>query len=301
VRAWLFVFALITLTVGCGSSTNPSQRGASDAGTIEALWKESGESVALVPGTSDYSPGTVRVSFLVVDSQARVIAPPRADVWVARAMDAKPFAHTVARRERVGVPGIPEVGAPNVIYVARVRVPKPGTYYLLARPKGRVRIGAIQSLLVKSRSDSPEVGDRAPASRTPTIASGGGNLARLTTRVPPDRALLRYSVAESLAAHTPFVVTFATPRLCQSRICGPVVDVVDYVRRRSGGTPIRFIHVEVYRGNNPRNGWNRWMREWHLPTEPWTFLIARDGRVKTKFEAAVSAQELETAVNRFLR
>ncbi|HEY6606019.1 MAG TPA: hypothetical protein VIZ44_06705 [Gaiellaceae bacterium] len=300
-RACLVVLALITLTVGCGSSTNPSQGGASDPGTIEALWKKSGESVALVPGTSDYSPGDVRVSFLVVNSQARVIAPPRADVWVARAMNSHPFAHTIATREKVGVPGIPGVGAPNVIYVAHVPISTPGNYYLLARPIGPVHIGAIQSLPVKNRSQSPEVGDRAPASRTPTIASTGGNFARLTTRVPPDRALLRYSVADSLAAHAPFVVTFATPRWCQSRTCGPAVDVVDYVRRHSVGTPIRFIHVEVYRGNNPRKGWSRWMRQWHLTTEPWTFLVGRDGRIKARFEGAVSARELQSAVNRFLR
>jgi hypothetical protein len=300
VRAWLVVLALIT-TVGCGSSTNPSQRGASDPGTIEALWKRSGESVALVPGTSDYTPGDVRVSFLVVDSKARVIAPPRAEVWVARAMGSRPFAHTTARLERVGVPGRTEAGTPNVIYVVHVPVPKRGTYYLLARPLGTVRIGGIRSLAVKRHSKSPEVGERAPASRTPTLASEHGNLARLTTRVPPDRALLRYSVAGSLAAHVPFVVTFATPRWCQSRLCGPTVDVVDYVRRRLARTPIRFIHVEVYKGNTPRNGWNQWMREWHLPTEPWTFLVGRDGRVKAKFEGALGARELVSAVNEYLR
>jgi excisionase family DNA binding protein len=54
-----------------------------------------------------------------------VIAPSRADVWIARAMNARPFAHTIAMLERVGVPGIPEVGAPNVIYVAHVSIRKP--------------------------------------------------------------------------------------------------------------------------------------------------------------------------------
>ena len=125
-RARLVVLALITLTVGCGSSTNPSQGDAADPGTIEALWKKSGESVALVPGTSDYSAGDVRVSFLVVNSQARVIAPPRADVWVARAMSSRPFMHTTATLEQVGVPGTPETGAPKVIYVVHVRAREPG-------------------------------------------------------------------------------------------------------------------------------------------------------------------------------
>jgi hypothetical protein len=65
--------------------------------------------------------------------------------------------------------------------------------------------------------------------------------------------------------------------------------------------PDPFIHLEVYKGNNPRNGWSQWMRQWHLTTEPWTFLVGRDGRIKAKFEGAVSARELESAVDRFLR
>jgi hypothetical protein len=97
------------------------------------------------------------------------------------------------------------------------------------------------------------------------------------------------------------VVTFATPRYCSSRTCGPVVDVVDQVRRRFKGTAIRFIHVEIYRDNDPRKGENEWVREWHIPSEPWTFLVGRNGRIKAKFEGAVSSRELEAAVRRFLQ
>jgi hypothetical protein len=41
---------------------------------------------------------------------------------------------------------------------------------------------------------------------------------------------------------------------------------------------------------------NRWVREWHLPSEPWTFLVGRDGRIKGKFDGSVSVRELEHAV-----
>ena len=118
--------------------------------------------------------------------------------------------------------------------------------------------------------------------------------------MPPDRALLRNSIAGSLAAHKPFVVTFATPRFCTSRTCGPVVDVVDYVRRRFAARGVRFIHVEVYTKNRPALGYNRWMRQWGLRTEPWTFLVGRDGRIEAKFEGSVSAAELEAAIRRLL-
>jgi hypothetical protein len=112
--------------------------------------------------------------------------------------------------------------------------------------------------------------------------------------------MLHDSVASSLRAHKPFVLVFATPRWCQSQICGPVVDVVDAARKRFAGRGIRFIHVEIYRDNNPAKGFNRWVREWHLPSEPWTFLVGADGRIKAKFEGAVSVAELSAAIRRYL-
>jgi hypothetical protein len=301
VRASLAVLALIALTVGCGSDTSTSKRGAPTPGSLEALWRSSGESVALIPGTSDYSPGELRVSFLVVNRRGRVIAPKQAQVWLARSLSEKPFARGTARLEPIGVPGVSSGADAAAIYVTHLHVPAAGKYDVLARPVGRVRIGGLGQLLVRKRSVSPAVGSRAYPSRTPTLASTGGRVTALTTRVPPDRALLRTSVAAALAEHRPFVLTFATPRYCSSRTCGPVVDVVDHVRKQYAGTPIRFIHVEIYKDNDPRQGPNRWVREWNLPGEPWTFLVGRDGRIKAKFEGSVSSHELDVAVARFLR
>ena len=300
-RARFAVLALLALTTGCGSSSQSSTSGSPARGSLDALWKGSGESVGLILGDSDFSPGTLRVTFLVVNGQGRVIAPTRARVWVARGREKEPFEQTIARLEPVGVPGLSADADVKAIYVAKVHVPAPGTYYMLARPIGRERIGGLRELLVKSKSASPPVGSRAYPSRTPTLASTHGDLAALTTRTPPDRELLRYSIASSLAAHVPFVVTFATPRYCSSRTCGPVVDVVDHVRRSFSRSKVRFIHVEIYKGNNPQNGENRWVREWDLPTEPWTFLIGGDGRIKSKFEGSLSIRELTASVKELLR
>jgi hypothetical protein len=300
VRASLAALALTALTAGCGSTASPSTRGAPKPGSLEALWRNSGESVSLIPGTSDYSPGNLRISFLVVDPRGKVISPPQARVWVGRSLGERPFAKAVARRQPVGVPGVSTDSDVKALFVAHVRVSEPGSYYVVARPVGSVRIAGLREFLVRSNSASPAVGSRAYPSRTPTVASTGGRMSALTTRVPPDRALLRTSIAEALAAHEPFVVTFATPRYCESRTCGPVVDVLDAVRKRNARTQIRFIHVEIYKGNDPRKGPNRWVREWRLPGEPWTFLVGRDGMIKAKFQGSVSVQELQDAIRRFL-
>ncbi len=167
---------------------------------------------------------------------------------------------------------------------------------MLAEPVGGRRIQALGNLVVSKESVAPGVGDAAPASETPTLESTGGHVAALTTQDPPDRELLEHSVADSLAAHAPFVLAFATPRYCTSRLCGPVVDVVDDVRRSYVGSGVRFIHVEIYEGNNPDRGFNRWVKEWRLPSEPYIFVVGRDGRIKERFEGTVSARELDAAV-----
>ena len=95
-------------------------------------------------------------------------------------------------------------------------------------------------------------------------------------------------------------MTFATPRYCESRTCGPVVDVVEHARRRFEGSGIRFIHVEIYKDNDPRQGQNQWVRQWRLPSEPWTFLVGRDGRIKAKFEGSLSVRELTASVETLL-
>jgi hypothetical protein len=278
---------------GADTTTNSAPEGGE---TLEELWRAPGEDVAIVAGTATHQVGDVRVSFLVVDTEGQVAMLPTARVWVARALDAKPFLETTAKLERIGVPGGAEADATH-IYVVKLPLRQPGTYWLLAEPDGgNKKVQALGNVVVAKDDPVPDVGDPAPASETPTLASAGGNASKLTTRVPPDETLLEHSVADSLRAGAPFVVTFSTPKFCASRTCGPVVDVVEETARRFEDEDVRFIHVEVYEANDPAKGYNRWMKEWGLETEPWTFVVARNGRIVARFEGAVSVLELEDVV-----
>lgn len=305
VRAQAVCVALLASTLaGCGEKpSSKSKPEPPPAGTIAALLARPGQDVALTPGTSAYVPGPIRVSFLVVRRDGRAVDRPTARVWIAKDLRARPYADDLARLVPIGVPGVSEqeAGHPATLYVTQLTAPRPGKYWLLAEPVGASPpIQALGNVVVSPRSSEPGVGERAIPSRTPTLRSEHGNLARLTTATPPDLALLRYSVAEAVAAKAPFVVTFATPKYCTSRTCGPVVDVVEAVRKRFVGTEIRFIHVEIYRGNDPAAGFNRWVKEWRLQTEPWTFLVGADGRIEAKFEGSISVAELAAAVRNHL-
>jgi hypothetical protein len=265
-------------------------------GTLEALAHGPGlKTVALTPGDADFSPGPIRFSFLVVANDGRLVSKPKADVWIARGYKQKPYQRTTARLEEVGVPALSDSLDVPSIYVAHLRAPGPGTYWVLAKPEG-ASIDGVGNVIVHSRAYSPAVGAPAPDSRTPTLTTTRGRLEPLTTATHPDRGLYKTSVAQALGAHLPFVLVFATPKFCTSRTCGPVVDVVSHVRKQLSGTPLRFIHVEVYADNDPARGYNRWMRKWGLQSEPWVFLVGRNGRITAKFEGPVSVRELRSSI-----
>jgi hypothetical protein len=283
------------ITAGCGGSSSAQEE--PDGPTLESLWRAPGEDVAIVPGTADFSPGDVRLSFLVVDGQGRLVTRPTAKIWLAKGLKEAPFAETTARAERIGVDAV-EPGEAGEIFVTHLELPDAGTYWVLAEPVGGRKIQAVGTVEVKEDAAAPDVGEPAIAAKTPTLESA--SLEQLSTAKEPDPELYRSSIAGALAAKEPFVVSFSTPKYCSTRTCGPVTDVVSEVRKRHEADGVRFIHVEIYEDNDPTKGENEWVRQWGLPSEPWVFLVGADGLIKARFEGTVSVRELDEAVQQHL-
>ena len=161
---------------------------------------------------------------------------PTARVWVARdargeavpRVDRQARAHRRAGRRGGGRDAHLRGAAP----ASRARD-------VLASRRARGREESVQALGNVVVSDRrPRAGRRAIPRRPPRRRRSrrpAATLSKLTTRTPPDESLLQHSVAESLRAKVPFVVTFSTPKFCSSRTCGPVVDVVEEVARRVRG------------------------------------------------------------------
>jgi hypothetical protein len=107
-------------------------------------------------------------------------------------------------------------------------------------------------------------------------------------------------LADALDRHRPVLLLFATPALCQSRVCGPVTDVAEEVKSKYGDR-IDFIHMEIYKDNDANKGTRPQFNAWHLDTEPVAFAIDRRGIVAERLEGAFSARELIAAVRKALR
>ncbi len=185
--------------------------------------------------------------------------------------------------------------AATVVYVTELDFPSEGEWRIAALIKddGELTATLLPSAVVGEFAAVPRAGDKAPSIHTPTVADAGGDLAEITTRVPPDTQN-RVDYADVLG-EKPVVLLFATPQFCQSRVCGPVVDVAEQVKE-AHGEEAEFIHMEIFNDNDPGKGVRPQVRAFHLPSEPWLFVIDREGTIQTAIEGAFGVERLTRAV-----
>jgi len=185
--------------------------------------------------------------------------------------------------------------AATVVYSTGVNFPSNGEWRIAALVKmdGELTSTLLPSAVVGAYSKIPQVGQKAPLIHTPTPADVGNDLSKLTTRIPPDT---QHEVDYADAyGKEPIVLLFATPQFCQSRVCGPVVDVAEQLKQLYGDKAA-FIHMEIYDDNDPSKDVRPQVKAFHLPTEPWLFAIGRDGRIKNVIEGAFGVEELTRVV-----
>jgi hypothetical protein len=308
------LFALPLASCGSGSSDkshssqNPppvatAQSFPSPAGkTISQIRQGLGPGPVLAPAVSIITPGQNRFSFGLFDRARRQISEAPTAIYIAPVNEpdkvegpilAQDFKLDVNPRFRSKTVAS-DPNAAQSVYVANVKFPKPGNYAVLAVAKLDDRLVAASPIsmpvIPKSKDPVPEVGSRAIKIDTPTAASVGGNLSTIDTRDPPDD-MHKVNFADVLGKK-PIVLVFATPALCQSRVCGPVVDMASQVEAEHRGQA-EFIHMEIYNGNDPSKGFRPEVTAWHLPTEPWVFGVDRHGKIADRLEGAATVPAIE--------
>jgi hypothetical protein len=260
----------------------------------------------LAPALDHFVAGRNRYAFGLFTAARAQIADAAAAVYIAPAGGGQARGPFVARYESLEVDtqfrsqsSAADTDAAKTLYVTSLPLRRPGKYEVLgmARLDGRlVAAASARPVITVARRDFvPRVGDRPPMIHTPTEADVGGDLEQIDTRVPPSTQ--HESDFADVVGKEPVVLTFATPRLCQSRVCGPVVDIVEQVKADYEGQA-EFIHMEVYNGNEVQKGYRPQLEAFRLPTEPWVFTIDAGGRIAARLEGAFSARELEAAVNK---
>ncbi len=187
--------------------------------------------------------------------------------------------------------------AASVVYSTPIDFSSDGEWRIAAliEDDGEIKGTLLPSAVVGEFDGVPRPGEKAPKIHTPTADDVGGDLAQVTTRIPPDTQN-QVDYADALGKE-PIVLLFATPQFCQSRVCGPVVDVAEQVKQEYGDEAA-FIHMEIFNDNDPGKGVRPQVRAFNLPSEPWLFTIDRQGRISSAIEGAFGVEALTAAVKK---
>jgi hypothetical protein len=288
--------------VGAARDPQPPEFPAPTGKTLQALADEIGGGPELGLAGSVFVAGERnRVAFGVIDDQAGFVYGKTA-LYVARTPESPAKGPFVAPAD-VLVTEAPyrsqqaatEADPFAAVYAAEVPFKRPGNYVVMAVTlvdgKPVAAPGELK-VVTKEQDRIPDVGEPAPKVTTDTIASAGGDAEAIDTRRPTSD--MHADFAEQVG-DKPVALLFATPQLCQSRVCGPVVDV-GLQLRADYGDQVEFIHQEVYTGNDPNKGLREPLQEFNLRTEPWLFIVGKDGRVTARLEGSFGLDAFEQAL-----
>jgi hypothetical protein len=259
----------------------------------------------LAPAMSVIIPGENRFSFALFDRSRKQIVGAPVAVYLQPEKGGKVLGPFVAREESLAVKPAyqsktvaDDPSAAKSVYVSHIHVPKVGKYNLLGVTRLDNRLVAADPAgptVAVRKSPTPDVGQKAIPVDTPTV--GQEPIEKIDTRQPHDD--MHSASLKNVLGKKPVVLVFATPQLCQSRVCGPVVDIAEQLKAKYG-SQAEFIHMEIYNDNDVAKGFRPQVLKWGLPTEPWVFTIKRDGTIAARIEGAYSVDDLDAAIRKAL-
>ncbi len=135
---------------------------------------------------------------------------------------------------------------------------------------------------------APIPGDAAPRAASPTTTDALGVDPICTAK--PECPLHTVSLSDVVGAGRPVAALFATPALCTSAYCGPVLDemlelIGPYQDR------VTFVHVDIYKSlTNARL--SPTVEAWGLPSEPWLYGIDAAGTITARLDTAFGKTEM---------
>ncbi len=285
-RASLLLTVLAVLAAACGDAGGGSTASTAPVAGAGGL---PDDAIAIVAST-DLAVGTDRLLLALSTLGNERLGGPDLDVsFRVFPVDAPAEVAVYPATWTWATPGV------SGLYRAEIDFDAPGVWAAEVAPAGGDPLEPV-AFSVQADPMTPAPGEPAPRSVTPTAADVA-DLAEITSDPSPDPSLYELSVADAVASGRPTVLVFATPRFCQTAICGPTLDgIKDFAADRPG---VNFLHVEVFTNLDDPDNLEvvPAVTEWGLSSEPWIFVLDDAGIVQARFEGVVDPQELAAALD----
>lgn len=250
--------------------------------------------------TSVFTPGKNRFAFGLIDAENKLVYGKTA-VYIAPSEGERAQGPFLAPADSLVTDGefrsgtaAAEADTIAAIYATQIPIAEAGDLAVLAVSNvGGRHYAAATGITVRNRSPVVGVGEPSPRVRTDTLASVDGDEDLLCTRNPRDDMHARS--LDDVLGKRPVALVMATPALCESRVCGPVVDIALQLKQEFGDR-VEFIHQEVFVDNEHSNPLREPLQAFGLPSEPWLFTIDADGKVAARLEGSFGIESFRRAV-----
>jgi len=169
--------------------------------------------------------------------------------------------------------------------------PTPGNWTIEASYQGQK---ASTNIVVTDPSASgvPSVGQPLVKVPTPTTADARGVNPICTAQ--PACPFHQVSLDAAMDQHQPIALLFATPALCQSRFCGPVLNNLVAAHQPWAGR-VTFIHCEIYTDLQGQTT-TQPVQGYRLEHEPMLLLAGTDGMITGRIDNLFDETEAHDAL-----
>jgi hypothetical protein len=281
-RTWDRRGVLRLAAAGAGLATGASVLGACSGGGGGG----GGSQLVLLPNDWDFFAGTpYRLAFFVADN-AHNAAPVTLDSPLTVRIAPQGGTYGPSLRTTVHANG-PEPNYALTTYT----FPTPGAYNVEASFKGHT-LALPLTVTPTSASATPTVGQKMVPVATPTTSDHRGVNPICTAQ--PQCPFHAVSLDAALAAHQPVAFQFATPALCQSRFCGPVLSNLVAVSA-PWKDRVTFIHSEIYTDLTGQTGTPA-VLAWGLQHEPMLYLGDAGGTIVARIDNLYDQDEARAAL-----
>tara|TARA_B100000579_G_C22760786_1_gene818833 strand:+ start:443 stop:1288 length:846 start_codon:yes stop_codon:yes gene_type:complete len=243
------------------------------------------ENISLFVITEDIVVGENRVLFTVLDKEGNNIS--QNLKFSLKKLNLEELI-TIEDYELINWPGN------RTVFKTNINFDTVGYWEIISSYRNSKASGVID---VKEKSNTLSVGENISSIKTPSLREKEIN--ELSTDINPNENLYKYSLDEALSKNIPIILSFSTPGLCVTATCAPQLSELkslsnDYEEK------IIIIHIEIWEnfkevmnsGDFSVGILNKSVEAFGITSEPWTFLINKEGIVKNRYQGYVDSKEL---------
>jgi hypothetical protein len=182
-------------------------------------------------------------------------------------------------------------------YVVQHKFDVAGNWGMQATVAGRKPANLVFEVIDPTAAAFPTPGEAIPKTKTPTAADTMG-VNPICTRSEGICPFHGQSLDRLLLNGKPTVVLLSTPALCQSAVCGPVLDILidasQDVRDR-----LNIVHIEIFTDNTGKTA-SPAVQAFALVNEPVCYFANYRGVVTERFNGPFDKSECREAIDRLL-